>query len=161
MCAVCVLSHVQLFAAPWTVSVLGSSVHGILQARMLEWVAISYSRGSSWPMDQPWVSCIGRRIPYHFATWEGVCSLMLNKWQLLLCQKITQTFNSFITSIWGKSVSRLISPNKGKNRITIREGEGGLPWWSRDCSPNVGGLGSIPGQGTRSHVPQLRPRKAK
>ena len=30
----------------------GSSVHGILQARMLEWVAISSSRGSSWPRDQ-------------------------------------------------------------------------------------------------------------
>ena len=34
----------------------GSSVHGILQARILEWVAISYSRGSSWPKDQTWVS---------------------------------------------------------------------------------------------------------
>ena len=39
----------------------GSSVHGILQARILEWVAISFSRGSSWPRDQTWVSCtVGR-----------------------------------------------------------------------------------------------------
>ena len=36
----------------------GSSVHGILQARVLEWVAISFSRGSSWPRDRTQVSCI-------------------------------------------------------------------------------------------------------
>ena len=35
----------------------GSSVQGILQARILEWVAISSSRGSSWPRDRTWVSC--------------------------------------------------------------------------------------------------------
>ena len=41
----------------------GSSVHGILQARILEWVAISFSRGSSRPRDQTQVSCIaGRRF---------------------------------------------------------------------------------------------------
>ena len=33
-------------------SLPGSSVHGILQARVLEWVAIPFSRGSSWPRDQ-------------------------------------------------------------------------------------------------------------
>ena len=36
----------------------GSSVHGILQARMLEWVAISFSRGSSQPRDRTQVSRI-------------------------------------------------------------------------------------------------------
>ena len=48
----------------------GSSVHGIFQARTLEWVAISYSRGSSPPSDLTWiscVSCIGRWILYHWA----------------------------------------------------------------------------------------------
>ena len=44
----------------------GSSVHGILQARILEWVAISYSRGSSWPRNQTWVSCISGRF---FTIW--------------------------------------------------------------------------------------------
>ena len=42
--------------------------HGILQARILEWVAIPYSRGSSWPRDETWVSCdsfTGRWILYH------------------------------------------------------------------------------------------------
>ena len=37
---------------PMVCSPPGSSVHGIFQARMLEWVAISFSRGSSWPRDQ-------------------------------------------------------------------------------------------------------------
>ena len=36
----------------------GTSVHGIFQARVLEWVAISFSRGSSQPWDQTPVSCI-------------------------------------------------------------------------------------------------------
>ena len=43
----------------------GSSVHGISQARILEWAAISFSRGSSPPKDQPsisYVSCTGRLI---------------------------------------------------------------------------------------------------
>ena len=58
------LSRVRLFATPWTVgSPPGSSVHGILQARILEWVAISFSRGSSRPRDQTQVSHIaGRRF---------------------------------------------------------------------------------------------------
>ena len=43
--------------SPW-----GSSVHGISQARLLEQVAISYYRGSSWPRDWTCVSCIGRWI---------------------------------------------------------------------------------------------------
>ena len=42
------LSRVQLCATPWTVAhQAGSSDYGILQARILEWVAISFSRGSS------------------------------------------------------------------------------------------------------------------
>ena len=43
---------------PMDCSPPGSSVHGILQARILEWVAIPFSRGSSWPREQTHVSCI-------------------------------------------------------------------------------------------------------
>ena len=39
-----------------------SSVHGILQARTLEWIAIPFSRGSSWPRDQTQVSCIASKL---------------------------------------------------------------------------------------------------
>ena len=38
----------------------GSSVHRILQARILDWVVISFSRGSSWPRNLTWVSCFAR-----------------------------------------------------------------------------------------------------
>ena len=51
-----------------------SSVHGIFQARILGWVAISFSRASSWIRDQTWVSCIGRCFLYHWATWETLSS---------------------------------------------------------------------------------------
>ena len=48
---------------PMDCSLQGSSVHGIFQARVLEWVAISFSRGSSRPRDRTWVSRIaGRRF---------------------------------------------------------------------------------------------------
>ena len=49
-------------------SLPGFSVHGILQTRTLEWVAISFSRGSSWPRDQTrifYVTCIGSQVLYH------------------------------------------------------------------------------------------------
>ena len=44
----------------------GYSVHGIFQPRILEWVTIPFSRKSSWPRDQTWVSCIADRF---FTTW--------------------------------------------------------------------------------------------
>ena len=49
----------------------GSSVHGVSQARILEWDLISFSRGSSWARDWTWVSCIsciGMWLLYHWAT---------------------------------------------------------------------------------------------
>ena len=51
---------------PMDCSLPDSSLHGILQARILEWVAISFSRGSSWPRDQTQVSCTAGR---HFTLW--------------------------------------------------------------------------------------------
>ena len=71
-------SHVQLFCDPMDCSLPGSSVHGISQARILEWVTISSSRGSSWPRDGTQVSCIGRRILYHWATREPLGSVPLS-----------------------------------------------------------------------------------
>ena len=46
----------------------GSSVHGILQARILEWVAIPFSRGSSQPRDSAGVSCNARILQSRFFT---------------------------------------------------------------------------------------------
>ena len=58
---------------PMDCSLPDSSVYGIFQTRILEWVAMPFSRESFWPRD--WthvfcVSCIGRQILYHWATWE-------------------------------------------------------------------------------------------
>ena len=67
------LSQVWLLATLRTVcSPPGSSIHVILQARILEWGASFYSRGSSQPRDQTCVSCVscfGRQILYHWAMW--------------------------------------------------------------------------------------------
>ena len=65
------LSHVQIFVTPKDWRLQFSSVHGISQARILEQVATSFSKGSSWPRNQTHiscVSCIGRRVLYHWGT---------------------------------------------------------------------------------------------
>ena len=70
--SVCSVSGNSLWP-PWTVA-HGSSVHRISQARILEWITISSSRGSSQPRDQTCVShvsCTGRQILYHWAAWEA------------------------------------------------------------------------------------------
>ena len=65
---------------PMNHSLPGSSVHGIFQTRILEWVAVSFSRESSWLRDWTlisYVSCIGRQNLYHWATWEAPGGHML------------------------------------------------------------------------------------
>ena len=59
---------------PMDYSPLGSSVHGIFQVGILQWIGISSCMGPSWPRDQTHVSCvsyIGRWILYHCAIWEA------------------------------------------------------------------------------------------
>ena len=72
---------------PLDCSLPGSSVHGISQARVLEWVAIPFSRGSSRPRDGTpvsWVTCIARWILYHWATRK--LYLLLCTWACLVAQ---------------------------------------------------------------------------
>ena len=57
---------------PMDCNLPGSSVHGISQAKIQDWAAISSSRGASQPRDRTHVSCTGRWILYHWATWEVV-----------------------------------------------------------------------------------------
>ena len=72
---VCAIAQSCLtLCSPMDCSLPGFSVHGIFQARILEWFAISSSQVSSWPRD--WahissISCIVGRILYHSATWEA------------------------------------------------------------------------------------------
>ena len=56
LCAISCFCPVQLFAFPWTVALQGSSVHGILQARILECVVVPSSRASSQPRDSTCIS---------------------------------------------------------------------------------------------------------
>ena len=61
------LSRVWLFVTPWTVACQAPLSMEILQARILECVAISYYRGSSWSRDWTCVSHIGRRVLYQLS----------------------------------------------------------------------------------------------
>ena len=62
------LSHVQLFVTLWAIPAF--SVHGILQARILEWVAMPFSRESSQPRFQIWIFWISQQVD----------SLLLSHW---------------------------------------------------------------------------------
>ena len=103
------LSRVRLFATPWTAayqaplslgfmsnslnpmdcSLPGSSVHGILQAKILEWLAISFSRGSSRPRDRTQVSCIVGR---HFTVWATKLN-WIQKIKLLIKSTTVQLYS--------------------------------------------------------------------
>ena len=56
------LSHILLFVTPWAIALPHFPIHGISQARILGWIIISISRGSSPTRDQTHVSCIGGRF---------------------------------------------------------------------------------------------------
>ena len=64
---------------PMDCSPPGSSVHGIFQAWILEWVAVSFSRGSSWPRDRTWVFCIVGRC---FTVWATREATKKEKWSV-------------------------------------------------------------------------------
>ena len=65
-------SVVSTLSNPMDCNLPGSSIHGILQARILEWVAISFSRRSSQPRDRNHVSCIAGRFFTIWATREAL-----------------------------------------------------------------------------------------
>ena len=113
MCVpVCSVMSLQ---TPWMVgSPPGSSVHGIFQARILEWVTISYSRGSLQPRDRNCISCffcfscLCRQILYHRATWLSIWQAKKPSWESRPSQQppehnylITCTHRLIIT--WGSS----------------------------------------------------------
>ena len=89
---------------PMDCSPQGSSVYGILQARILAWVAISFSRGSSQPRDPTWVSWIAGRFFTNWATREAQYStrsfqflrnfLPIPRWAFSLSKKSRKWFQS-------------------------------------------------------------------
>ena len=82
LCACSVAQSSPTVCDPGDSSLPGSFIHGIFQARILQWVTISFCRGSSWPWDWTFVSCIsciGRWVLYHWAVENG----LLSSWETL------------------------------------------------------------------------------
>ena len=86
-CCVEPLNYVRFFCNPMDWSPSSSPVHKISQARILEWVAISFSRGSSQPKDQTHISCVSctdKQILYHWTTREAPFIILNNvNWDIL------------------------------------------------------------------------------
>ena len=89
---------------PMDCSPPGSSVHGMLQSRILEWVAIPFSRGSSRPRDQTWVSCIVGRfftawVPREYTHGSVYMAILIS--QLVPTSPSPSVFTCpFSTSVW-------------------------------------------------------------
>ena len=87
-------SGVRQFMIPWIVAQPASSVHGILQARILEWVADSFPRGSSPPRTRTWVSHIAGRLFTNWATRETCPTSAASQFSCVL-----QEFRRFVSLI--------------------------------------------------------------
>ena len=80
--SVCEVAHLcPTLCDPMDYSLPGSSVHGILQAGILEWVAICFSRGSFQPRDRTQGSCIAGRF---FAVWATRKAIGGHMWGRLI-----------------------------------------------------------------------------
>ena len=106
------LSHVRLFTTPWTIACQAPLSIGILQARILEWVAMPSSRGSSQLRDWSQVSCIAGRSFTVWAPFVSVRALSLKKaeetdWYRYDCgytipniHIIVYNFENIFTLVW-------------------------------------------------------------
>ena len=108
-------SHPALWD-PMDCSPLGSSVHGILQARILEWVAIPFSRGASWPRNRTWGSCITGKFFTIWATREAKGEkkrLQDQNWDKFVEANFASMWKCFLTKemsgLWGRRPGELAS----------------------------------------------------
>ena len=106
-------SHVRLFVTPWT-------IHGILQARRLEWVAFPFSRGSSQPRDWTQVSHIAGRFFTSWATREARFPI----WATVNMLPPGRTAVAGMSMYWG-----------GACGIAMLETPGQDIWSSSGCGP--------------------------
>ena len=116
------LSRIRLFATPWTVAYHAPSM-GF--SRILEWVAISFSSGSSQPRDQTWVSCIAGRRFTVWATREAqmICKMdiipivllrMLGGLNMVICMQVCIMAVSGAWSVFKKLWLLLLFTLQGK-----------------------------------------------
>ena len=107
---------------PMDCSPPGSSIHGIFQARILEWVAIAFSEQIFLTRDQTQVSCIDRWILYHWATWEAqIILLPHNKAK----QKLVSCIKHLHLSISSAKIFRSTSSNFFFRLILCKDSQ---PW---------------------------------
>ena len=138
LCCAQWLSRVLLFATPWTVAHQASLSMGILQARILEWVAIPSSRRSSPPRDQTQVSCIAGRFFTIWATREAVLVVLNSyrsftltfinsrnpQWDPTLCQALGEVLNPAVREASAPWSSYPNGGDKGGNRYSRQEERG-------------------------------------
>ena len=87
--AIPIMPFISVFVfIDWFLSWPGSSVHGILQARILEWVGIPFSRGSSQSRDWTWVSFVSCFVGRFFTVW-GIREALTNLDSVLKSKDIT------------------------------------------------------------------------
>ena len=97
--------------SPINCSPPGSSVHGIFQARILECVAVSFSRVSSWPRDRTCVSSIDRQILYNLDTWEAHLVTKYTQLYMYMCICILVyvcSMKTYTILCLGKHVARTV-----------------------------------------------------
>ena len=103
-------SRVGHFVTAMDYSPPGSFIHGILQARILKWIAIPFSKGYSWPRDRIHVSYIAGRFFTIWATGEAFhlfIQLILQPWQrvrVLLQLDVNTIFSVFLSSDLNQSL---------------------------------------------------------
>ena len=106
------LSRVRLFASPWTVAYQAPPSVGFFKAKVLEWVAISFSRGSSQPRDRTPVSCIAGRRFYRLSHEGGFKSICPNEnflWTLVVYQNLPKLISSKICYEINESIASKFS----------------------------------------------------
>ena len=127
----------QSYPTPWNpmdCSPPGSSVHGISQVRILEWVAIFFSRASSRPRGWTHVSCIARG----FFTAEPLGKPSIFLGSIILCQCIWQMLNRVVLVVqrkkyWAGQTVHLSFPLRSYRKTQMNFLTNPIIWWSVEC----------------------------
>ena len=99
-------------------SLPGSSLHGILQERMLEWVAIPFSRRSTWPRDWTWVSHIAGRFFTIWANREALLDVRAGQWKRLSAEELMPSSSGAGEVSW-ESLGQQDQTSQSKRKSTL------------------------------------------
>ena len=102
---------------PMDCSLPGTSVSGIFQARILEWIAIPFSRGSFQSRDQTQVSYIAGRFFTFWATWETLKYLNITKWAMNGISK--RHYSIIVTKILTVTSFHMYNENQNNTYTTL------------------------------------------